>query len=81
MPNCKVCDKQFHACGSCDLQSWEWNYCSFTCYKEGSKDVREEMDKFLSQLTPEMTKQLNYFIEDWEELFWSKLDEAINGSK
>ena len=37
MPKCKVCGKQFHACGSCGLiHSWEYEYCSESHWQEST---------------------------------------------
>lgn len=28
---CKECGYEQHACGSCGLADWEWEYCTATC--------------------------------------------------
>lgn len=34
MPNCKTCDKKFHACTSCGLERmWMYDYCSGECWR------------------------------------------------
>lgn len=81
MPKCEVCDKQFHACGSCGLETWEWDYCSLKCYKEGRAPIEKEIEEFLQTLSIESKKRLLCFTEEWEQLLFEKLEEAINGSK
>jgi hypothetical protein len=34
MAECLVCGKKYHACGSCGLQSWEYDWCSDKCADE-----------------------------------------------
>lgn len=29
---CKQCGEKFHACFSCGLIGWEWDYCTESCY-------------------------------------------------
>jgi hypothetical protein len=34
MPECPICNRSFHACGSCGLNnSWEYEYCSSICWR------------------------------------------------
>ena len=50
MPNCPVCDKKFHACGSCYLShGYEYTYCSEECYLK-SDEYKEESTPILSFL-------------------------------
>lgn len=78
MAQCKVCDKKYHACGSCGLANWEYDYCGFKCYQEGTQDIRKEIDEFIQSLSRGQRKQLFNFVENWEELFWMKLEEKVD---
>lgn len=33
------CDKKYHACGSCDIMNWEYDYCSSECYTEAKNEA------------------------------------------
>lgn len=42
MAICKKCNFEFHACISCGIGGWEWDYCSKDCYKKVGEPYYEE---------------------------------------
>lgn len=65
MAVCKVCDKSYHACSSCGLSDWEYDFCSSPCRDK----FREEhlppiLDKY--NLT---TDQLKSLLEELAPLY------------
>lgn len=43
MATCKGCGKEFHACGSCDLQeAWEWEYCGWACKDQKFEELIDQ---------------------------------------
>jgi hypothetical protein len=67
MVKCQTCGTRFHACSSCGLVDWEWDYCDEEC-RSNSPFLR---DSYLRSLFSFYTKdQLNaayYFIEKLRE--------------
>lgn len=60
MAECQICNKKYHACGSCGLENWEYSYCSKQClnvYQEKALPVllkkyglsREQLKKLLEE--------------------------------
>ena len=31
MAKCETCGKEYHACGSCDIEDWQFYFCSDAC--------------------------------------------------
>lgn len=61
------CDKKFHTCVSCDLDHWEWGYCTEECYKK-SKD---EAFRRISAKYGVGVERLNELVDDLSEWIYT----------
>lgn len=34
---CLLCGEPYHCCGTCDMPSWAWNYCTEECWHSSHK--------------------------------------------
>ena len=75
MASCKKCGKSYHACGSCGLQDWEWDYCSMDCLY--SSDEVKKAKEILSTLTQE---QIDW-LEDVDEYILGTAIELAEGKE
>lgn len=53
MATCRTCGKKYHACSSCGIEEWEWEWCTEKCRdadKEASAAIKtlKEVCKKLS---------------------------------
>lgn len=39
---CLKCSKEFHACPSCGIGGWEWDYCSKVCWEKAGSPHYDE---------------------------------------
>lgn len=74
MATCKICNKEFHTCGSCGLVGWEWEYCSIPCRKAGDAKLTGYVTEAFT--TPQL--QLLRKLLD-EETYEGQLYDAICG--
>jgi hypothetical protein len=78
---CPVCQKQFHACGSCGLNhDWEYRFCSLECYNLSGyfTTAIKNMQDFYDGLTAE---QKNYFNSMMEDMPSEIYEDAFNKIK
>lgn len=62
---CKICEKMFHACGSCDLHGWEWDYCSSVCWDKETQTLKE-ISIEIETCCPDWLIELITELEDYE---------------
>lgn len=43
MATCRVCKASYHACSSCGLQDWEYDYCRMECLEQDQKLKKAEL--------------------------------------
>ena len=61
---CPTCGKKYHACSSCDLYGWEWEYCSKDCWRKS--DRYAELEVIIDAVPRWALKRLADDISDWE---------------
>ena len=62
MAQCKFCGKDFHACGSCDIQErWEWDYCSYGCADKQEQVIANTLAERLHLTTEEILDIVHEF--------------------
>lgn len=71
MMTCKVCDKKFHNCSSCDYYGQEYlssGYCSITCYRKSERfqEVKSVIDRIKSKVDKEDLENLLFSFEEFE---------------
>ena len=58
------CDKKFHACGSCDIMNWEYDYCSSECYDASKEEAyRQICAKY--KIDPTLIEDLASDLSEW----------------
>lgn len=79
MAQCKICLKEYHACSSCGLEWWEYDYCSESCFLktvegkwEFTKTIidNSEDDELIAMATAAILlamRDKNLPIPDWAE--------------
>ncbi len=53
MSNCKVCNKQYHACMSCGIENWEYDFCNINCLKSFLEEKEPAFLELIKKLTIE----------------------------
>lgn len=82
MPNCKTCEKEFHACSSCDLYYfWEYEYCSSACWRrsEEYKKMIDRISKFYLTLNDDMVSEFIDFINNVPQEYFDEFLRLIGG--
>jgi hypothetical protein len=64
MAQCKICGKKYHACSSCGLQFWEYEYCSEKCRDEGWLPRVNYIINLLKQCPLGTAKELAHIMTD-----------------
>lgn len=65
MAECRKCGKNFHACPSCGLWGWEWDYCQQTCYEAGVTEAQTALRLILGDLSDDQKAHLKTWADDY----------------
>lgn len=72
---CRQCNKKQHACSSCGLESWGWDFCSWDCRSEYVNDRVTVIESFKKSLSKKQRGLLKEICED-EHLLEDFIDKA-----
>jgi len=64
MATCKHCSKLFHACSSCGLQDYEWDFCDHVCKANYQKRFKDKVKAFWNSLSEEQQNAFDEIAED-----------------
>jgi hypothetical protein len=86
MAVCKTCGKEYHACGSCGLEDWEYTYCSSTCWDNDEVNIKnlKIVKDLVNSLTIEQVKALMDLIDydsRGQMLLDNELEKALEKKK
>jgi len=92
MKKCEVCGIEFHACSSCDLNTfWEYQYCSEGCWKRSVEYLQtknliqkfyillNEKQRILFRQTLDISCDYEFEIKDWMSVIDSHQDQVNKG--
>lgn len=80
MATCKTCGTKYHACSSCGIDDWEWDYCSVECRFNSPVLVNPKLIKIFRFYTKDQLVQALEFLHGfgWSE-DCSEVSKFING--
>jgi len=61
MAKCKTCGREYHACGSCGLADYEYDFCNDKCLEVAKEKAYKELSEKYN-ITIEVLKEI--FNED-----------------
>lgn len=63
---CKICNRKQHSCSCCDLEDWQYTYCSKNCYEQSEefKSLNLQIKKLKNGLTTDQKVWIAAILEN-----------------